>query len=132
MLERAAWHFPSPPPTAHRARDLPVALEPGVAGAGAAGWGAVASAPPFARLRDAGPVATLAPCALGPGHPARGLRGLHAARTAERESRREPPLPPWEAAVLLTAPHPPPTQARLPFRRGYPRLIEQFPGDLVF
>lgn len=44
--------------------------------AGLAGWGAVAAAPPAARLRDARPVAARAPCALGPRHqaPAAGAR----------------------------------------------------------
>lgn len=109
---------PTPPPTAHRARDLPVALEPGVAGSGAAGWGAVASAPPFARLRDAGPVATLAPCALGPGHPARGLR---AARTAERESRRSRRLfHPGRQPCCSPPPFPHPHRPAFPSGAGTP------------
>lgn len=69
---RSCTRRPGPPPTAPSARDLAFALEPGGADAGAAGWGAVAAAPPAARLRDARPVASCAPCALGPWHLARG------------------------------------------------------------
>lgn len=58
---------PTPSPVAHAAGDLPFALErAGRGGAGAAGWG---PRPPRS-LRDAGPVASRAPCALGPWHPA--------------------------------------------------------------
>lgn len=90
-------------PTACRAPDLAFALEPGGAGAGAAGWGAVAAAPPAARLRDARPVAARAPCALDPRHqaPAAGARravgeGMalpRGQRPGSVSPRRDPPRP---------------------------------------